>query len=454
MATDSKLLIFVPKLTNRVGYTLNVLLRHILMLDFEITDNVDYFGQQDCPKLCYGPARVDNAPWIKSCELLFDTTIGEQEMHYASFDGDKVPFAVYGQELDFPFDMLAATFYLVSRYEEYLPHIQDCHGRFQASESLATQCGWLQKPVVEIWAVQLAALLTRRYPSFTTPKRHFELETTIDIDAAYCYLHKGWLRSILGFLRDSLHRHDWHDVKQRWNVLTKKEKDPFDTFDFILHGMRTHPKSRLIFFVLMADYAMYDKPISYHEPDFLQLVRHLDDYAKMGLHTSYASFDNPEKIEQERTRLASTIHRDVEHNRCHFLRLALPATYRNLLHAGIRHDYTMGYAELTGFRAGISVPYPFYDICSDHETQLLIHPFAAMDATLMRYMHQTPDEAWQSLKALMDAVATTGGTFSCIFHNENLSETPAWQGWQHVYEQVLQYGDTLLQQSKAEEAAG
>jgi hypothetical protein len=448
MAADSKLLIFVPRLTNRVGYTLNVLFRHILLLDFEITDNTEYFVLRQCPKLCYGPSRLSDAVWIKNSDLLFATTISEQEQHFAQYEGYQVPFAVYGKDLDFPFDMLAATFYLVSRYEEYLPHINDVHGRFMAEESLAAQCHFLQQPIVEIWAQHLASDLVHRYPMLTLTKRHFEMETTIDIDAAYCYLHKGATRTVLGFLRDSLHRHNLEEVKHRWQVLTHKAKDPFDTFDFILHGLHVHPKSRLIFFALMADYALYDKPISYHNIDFLQLLQHLDDFAKMGLHASYASFDKPEKIDVEQARLAGTIHRDVQHNRCHFLRLALPTTYRNLIHAGIRHDYTMGYAEQVGFRAGISSPYPFYDISSNHETPLMIHPFATMDATMMRYLHQTPDESWHTIKTMMDSVAAVQGTFSCIFHNENLSESFGWQGWQNVYEQVLDYGDILIKESR------
>jgi hypothetical protein len=44
---------------------------------------------------------------------------------------------------DLPFDPLAATFYLVSRYEEYLPFIPDEHGRFPAKQSFAFSNGFL-----------------------------------------------------------------------------------------------------------------------------------------------------------------------------------------------------------------------------------------------------------------------------------------------------------------------
>lgn len=446
MAAEKSLLIFVPRLTNRIGYTLKVLLRHILQLDFEITEDADFFLQEERPRLSYGDVRVGDAPWIKAHDLLFETTICEQEIQYAQYEGHDVPFAVYGHDLDFPFDMLAATFYLVSRYEEYLPHRCDEHGRFMADDSMAAQRGFLNMPMVDVWAMKLGETIQTKFPQLPLPQRHFDMETTIDIDAAYCYKHKGIVRNILGAMRDGLYRHDWDELRRRARVLCGKEKDPFDTFDYILHHFRTHPRIRLIFFALMADYSMNDKPISHHNPDFLQLLQHLDDFAKMGIHVGYNSYQHSEIIETELARLSNTIHRNVEHNRCHFLRLTMPGTYRSLIHAGIMHDYTMGYAHHTGFRASISTPYPFYDLGNDQETALTIHPFAFMDTTLHRHLHLSAQQAWDTIRTLMDNVAAVSGTFSYIFHNENLSETFGWQGWQDIYEKTLLYGEQLMQQ--------
>ncbi len=451
MASDNKLLVYVPRLTNRLGYTLNVLFQHVLAMDFEITDNQEFFCSVQRPRLCYGPTRLDDTPWIKSSTLLFSTTLDDIEISYTQYLDDRVPFAVYGQKPDFPFDMLAATFYMVSRYEEYLPHQKDRHGRFLAHQSMAAECHFLHKPIVELWAQQLAVQLEARYPTLTLPKKHLEIDTTVDIDAAFCYLHKGVSRTLLGFLRDGLYRHDLAEVKRRWRVLSKKEPDPFDTFDYILQQQQDHPRSHLTFFALVADYAMYDKPISYHTPAFLELLQYLDDHARMGLHASYASFDTPAKIDKEQEILANITHREVVRNRCHFLRLALPTTYRALLRAGIRHDYTMGYAEAIGFRAGISSPFPFFDIESNYETSRTIHPFSFMDTTLKRYLMQSPDEAWLTIQRLTDSVAEAKGTLSYIFHNENLSETFGWQGWRQLYEETLRYASGLIDKKRQQE---
>jgi hypothetical protein len=39
----------------------------------------------------------------------------------------------------------------------------------------------------------------------------------------------------------------------------------------------------------------------------------------------------------------------------------------------------------------------------------------------------------------MDEVRKVQGTFSCVFHNQNLSDDFEWKGWRVLYEDVLEY---------------
>ena len=434
------LLIHVPKLTNRLGYTLNVVFQHLLHADFSITTDEEYFLNHGDAKLCYGHKRLGDSLFIKSQGLLFETSIEEQEPHAECREGQWIMFPVYGRDLDFDFDPLAATFYLVSRYEEYLPHREDEHGRFGAEESLAYREGFLQQPVVDQWAQLIKRKLTERYPDITLPSQNYRFVQTVDIDAAWCYLHKGAFRTLMGLGRDIFSRRDWEEVRRRFRVLLHREEDPYDTFDYIIATQQERaPGSHLLFFVLLADYDEYDKPASYLNPHMRELVQHLDDYAKMGIHPGYHSLEHPMGADTEIKRMEAIIHRTIVRARYHFLRLRLPRSYRILAHAGIKHDYTMGYADEAGFRAGISVQYPFYDLERDHETELLIHPFCVMDTTLQKYMALTPAEGLDKYKELIDSVREVSGTFCCIIHNQNLTDLYGWQGWREVYEEMLEY---------------
>lgn len=433
------LLIYVPRLTNRLGYTLNVLLHHLLHTDYSITTDVAYFDSYGGAKLCYGPHRLGDGLYIKSVNLLFSTSIEDHATRADLRDGHWTLYPVYGREADFPFDLLAATFFMVSRYEEYLPYRGDLHGRFPAEQSVACQKGFLDQPVVEQWAAWLHEKLALRYPDLPVGGRSYRFMQTVDIDEAWCYLHKGFGRTAMGLVKELFVRRDPAAARRRLRTLLHRQPDPYDTFDYILAQRQRVPGSHLLFFVLMADYGKFDRAISYLDPHMRDLLQHLGDHARLGIHPGYATIDEPARCDVEMQRLGRILHRDIVRARYHYIRLCLPRSYRILLHAGIRHDYSMGYPDAPGFRAGISSPYPFYDLERDLETELVVHPFCVMDTTLRRYLGLDPAAALDLCRPMVDAVRAVGGDFCCIFHNQNLSETGPWQGWRTFYEQLLDY---------------
>ncbi len=434
------LLIYVPKLTNRLGYTINVVMRDILQTEFAITTDADTLVHHPEAKLCYAPqpiASVD-AIFLKSTHLLFETMIGEQECRYFDFNGTPAIFPVFHKDSALPFDPLAAIFYMLSRYEEYLPHRKDQHGRILITETLAYKNGFHLTPVVERWALMIKDLILEHYPETVFLKRNFSFEPTIDIDSAYCYLHKGWFRTCMGILRDGIHRRDPAEVKHRIRVLKKKEEDPYDTFDYIINLNKQY-RFPLIFFALLGDYSLHDKPISYLNNEFRQLLQHIGDHSKVGIHGSYDSAMEPKRLEQEIQRLAEILHRPIYRNRYHFLRFTLQRGYSNLEKQGITQDYSMGFADQPGFRNGSCSTLPFFHLSRNQEINLNIHPFVAMDTTFHTHMNLSPDEAIKLYHTLIDEVKAVDGTFSCIFHNQNLCEDFGWEGWRAVYEEVLQY---------------
>lgn len=434
------LLIFVPKLTNRLGYTINVVMRNILQTDFAITTDLNTFEQHNGAKLCYAPkpSATSEAIFFKSSHLLFETVIGDQDCHFFDYNGIPAIFPVFHKDSALPFDPLAAIFYMLSRYEEYLPHREDEHGRILPTETIAYKNGFLQTPVVERWALLIRDIVLRTFPETYFPKRCFSFEQTIDIDSAYCYLHKGFFRTFMGLLRDGIHRRNIDEVRHRILTLRHKVEDPFDTFDYIISTNQKY-RYQLIFFALLGDYGIYDKPISYLNNDFRQLLQHIGDHSKVGIHGSYDSAKEPKRLEQEIQRLSEILHRPIYRNRYHFLRFSLPRGYSNLEKLGITQDYSMGFADIPGFRNGSCSTLPFFHLSRNQEINLNVHPFVTMDTTFHTHMRLSPEEAMAQYHTLIDEVKSVGGTFSCIFHNQNLCDDFGWEGWRTVYENVLQY---------------
>ena len=431
------LLIYVSKLTNRVGYTLNLIFKSILHIPFEITLDENYYAVFEGCKLCYSDKKIGDGLYIKSVKLLYQTSIENQEIQMSEYENLPIFFATYGKDQTLPFDIFAASFYLVSRYEEYLPHHKDHHQRFDFNDSIAYQKGFLHTPLVNKWAILLTNKLKEAYPDFVIPLRKFHFVNTIDVDSAYSFKQKGVFRNVGGFVRD-IFKQDYESVKMRAMVMLNRRKDPFDTFDFII-SLSEKYHTELLFFILFADYDNYDKNISHNSLNFQQLIKHLADYSKVGIHPSYASMDQPNKLTVEIKRLSKVLHKPIVRSRFHFLRFQLPMSYNNLIKNNIDSDFSMGYSNEYGFRASVCTPFNFYDLETDAETNLVIHPFAVMDTALKMYLNYTTDEALNILKNIIDEIKSVDGTFYSIWHNNNLCESFGWEGWTKVYEQMIDY---------------
>jgi hypothetical protein len=429
------LLIYTPRITKRLTYILRLLLNDLLGLEIAVTARIDEFLACSGPKLAYGTCPAHGDLYLASSGLLFETGIAGKELRYFDFESSKAFFPVYDDTSFFPFDVLSASFFLVSRYEEYLPHIRDIHGRFQARSGEAYKNGFLQRPLVNIWAQSIKSKLLERYPGLKFRTRTFRYIPTYDIDAAYSYRHKGFTRGIGGFLK-AMKKGDFSEIKQRSRVLLNLERDPFDTYSMQFDWQKKYNLNP-VYFILFADYGLNDKNIPVNNRYFHALIKSIADYADVGIHPSYGSNGYPEKLGEEIARLSKVLCREITSSRQHFLKLELPTTYRNLINMDITKDYTMGFASEPGFRAGICDPFNFFDLDLDIETNLRVYPFAVMDGTMKDYMQLTPGQAFSHIRPMLNEVKLLRGTFISLWHNESLSDSGRWKGWLPVYEELL-----------------
>jgi hypothetical protein len=429
-------LIYTHKITHRNKYIFNLIFKDILQFDFSLTSDQSEFINFSGAKLSYTNNPISDEVFFSSRNLLFENGITEQNISVFDFNSNKVFFAT-GKSSALPFDVFAASFYLVSRYEEYLPHIRDEHDRFDAKDSLAFMNGFLQKPVVNIWSKWIKEILLKKYPYLVFPEKKYQFISTIDIDNAYAYREKGFTRSVGGYLK-AISKFDFTEVVDRTKVLLGINKDPYDTYDFQLEMIKKY-KLKSIYFFLLGDYGVNDKNLPIESKKFQTLIKMLGDYAEIGIHPSYGSNKSKEQLKKEVGRLSHVLHRDVTKSRQHFLKLILPETYRNLIDLDITDDYTMGFASQVGFRASICTPFNFYDLDTELETKLKIHPFAMMEGTLKYNMKINAEEAMAKICPLIDEVKAVDGVFMSLWHNDTLNNKKIWLGWKAVYEEMVQY---------------
>ncbi len=431
--------IYSEEITPRLAYTAHLIFAQILQQDLEFTTSLGDFKKAKGPKLNYSFTRYGDEFYIKPHRILFCRSLIHLNYQSVWYEGEKY-FFESSADSALPFDPLAAAFYLVSRYEEYLEEERGQHNRYPAKNSILAKYNLLKKPVVNIWARLLASKLKDKYPEMTFPEPKFSFLSTIDVDNAWAIKNKGFLRSSAAFAKTLLKR-DWQDAKMRCNVLLSNGTDSFDTYDY-LDSIFQGNEDKVYYFFLLGDYARYDKSIPHRNKNFTKLIKQTAEKYTVGMHPSFASSmkKGKKKLCKEKKRMEEIVGATIEKSRQHFLRLQLPKTYRRLQKIGVTEDFTMGYASSTGFRAGICTPYYFYDLKKEQTTNLRITPFQVMDVTLRDYLGLTPEEAWKEIEQLMQEVRKVGGTFVGVWHNETVNDLGHWKGYRQVFEKMNKTG--------------
>ncbi len=428
------ILVYTHKITPRVRYIFKHILTRTLLISVDFTTKVEEFVAHNGPKLTYTKTPLGNEFFIKSNDLLFEQGVNDLDINIQKWDNTPCFFGA-GSKSAIPFDIFAASFYLISRYEEYLPHVKDVHGRYTATESLAYKNGFLEKPVVDIWAYKLLENLKEKFPDYDYKTRSYKYLSTIDIDNAFAYKHKNFVRTFGGFLND-LFKLRLINVWYRFAVSLNIKKDPFDNFQKIL-DIKKASDIRTIFFCSIGDYTTFDTNVSASKNKYRLLIKDLVDYARVGLHPSYFTMQNPGLLKKEKERLESITNMPVIRSRQHYLRFNLPETYQQLIDLEVKEDYSMGYASNLGFRASTCTPYYFYDLDFEIQTPLKVFPFALMDTTLNDYLKITPKQSLGKIRDLRNEVKAVNGTFITLFHNESLSNHLRWKGWKRLYESMI-----------------
>jgi len=424
------LLVYTHKVTPRLTFTFRHFFTRILQIPVSFTTKVEEFIAHNDLKFTYVKQPLRNEFFIKSNGLLFEQGINAIEINIGTWD-DITCFFQSRQAASVPFDIFAATFYLLSRYEEYLPHVKDRFERFPAEESLAFQHKFLGKPLIDIWAYKFRVLLKEKFPEYQFINRKFEYISTIDVDIAYSYKHKGAIRTIGGYFND-LSRLKILDMWDRTLVLLGFRQDPFDTYDEFLEFQKQY-NIKTLFFFLVGDYTTYDKNISSRNTKLRSLIKSIADYADVGLHPSYFTMKNEVILKKEKLRLENILNRPIKKSRQHYLRLDMPETYQNLINLEVQEDYTMGYASHYGFRASTCTPFYFYDLDYEIQTPLKIYPFAVMDGTLRDYLQLSNKRAFEVILKLAQEVKKVDGTFITLFHNDTISNKGKWRRWKKLY---------------------
>ena len=245
-----KVLLYAAASSPRLQYICRFIFVELLKVEFSFTSEIENFVSQSGVKIKYTNAVNTNGGFtIGDCGLLFESEIKEQDTTCFEVNNYKAFFKI--ANADFPFDLFAASFYLLSRYEEYLPYQKDMYGRYAHENSLAFRENFLQLPLINIWVKDFAIQLQTAFPSFSFQPSAFSFLPTYDIDMAFSYRHKGLLRNAGSFIKSP--------SMERIKVLAGFKQDPFDCFEWLNKLHEEYHLRPVYFFLMAAKNGLHDK---------------------------------------------------------------------------------------------------------------------------------------------------------------------------------------------------
>jgi hypothetical protein len=358
----------------------------------------------------------------------------------SGFEDGRKPFAEHAEDgsVIFNADILASSFFMLSRWEETVVFTRDRHNRFPASASVAYKQEFLHLPIVDQYGYILQAWLQVLIPSWEPSKKEFSVKLSFDID------HVREFRSICSF------------VSTLGGDLIKKQslRKAFKTFnkgitDFV------NPKSNPIFqgIIDLSNYVMqfgmfgafyfkasrlttYD---SGYKPEWtwvkalIYLLR--DQGFEIGLHPSYETVDNFQRLLEEKKRFDRILGGKKYGGRQHYLRFKVPDTWLFWEKAGFTYDSSMGYHDYEGFRCGTCFPYRPFDTIGNRQMKIVEIPLIVMDGTLAVYRELSAEQGEKNMLELAKRCCEVGGVYTLLWHNSSLHGN--WEPWAEAYKRVV-----------------
>ena len=447
-----RLLVWVPRRTPRLLYTLDWVLGQRLGIPYECREQAPNEADGEVlGVLCYGNPEflqglgADDWPTatLVAAELLFEEGIRPLAL------SKEVGSGLFPTEHALGHDPLAGIFWMLSRYEEYQNPARDAYGRFQASQSLLYQAGVLEEAPADAYIEQLWTWFESQFPKIQRLQPTLTIQPGVDIDLCYSYLGKPPLRQAGGVLRELI-RGRWRDLLDRWMVLSRQKPDPYDTYARLESwhaeiaraaqgGVGGNPALLIralppLFMLLTGSYDRLDPAHHPSSPYLRRLARYLRlGGAQLGWHPSLRSNRDDKAARLEIQAWSALAGGDEAlDTRQHYLSLEITRQPARLVAWGVRRDYSMGYAEAIGFRAGTAHSFGWYDLNTESAFPLQMHPVALMDVTLNHYMGLELDTAPQRVAKVLESYRRYGGYFSLLWHNS--SAGPGWEGWEKIFE--------------------
>jgi peptidoglycan/xylan/chitin deacetylase (PgdA/CDA1 family) len=329
-------------------------------------------------------------------------------------------------------DLFASSFFMLTRWEEYVNKERDQHDRFPAIASLAYKNNFLDRPIVNEYLEMLWNMMLALGVKQERKKRQFTIKPTHDVDCPFLYAFSNIISPIRVAAKYILREKNiWEAIKQPVKYLQTKcgydKYDPYFTFNYIMDVSEKYNLKSVFYFMAGHLNRQIDGCYDIEHPRIKKLIKHIAKRGhEIGLHGSYYSYNKKEQIKQEFDTLLSVlmqenINQSVWGSRQHYLRCQLPETMKILENAGLNYDTTLSYADHAGFRCGTCYEYPIFDYKDRGQLTIYEKPLIVMECSLFgkQYMRLDDKSGLEKIQLLKERCKRYHGTFVLLWHNSS-----------------------------------
>jgi len=428
-------LVYTHQITPRLTYIFKHIFETMLGVSIGFTKTIETFVAHSGPKFSYTKKQLGNEYFIPAHTLLYEQGVKLQTLDVESLDGFPIFFKTQVDSF-FSFDIFAASFFLLSRYEEALPHIKTPQGFFDPAQSIAGQYGFLELPVVDLWVKHLQKNLTVAFPEFfntNDEKKKSIKNVLIEVLVPFRYKHRSLLVSLSDFFK-SLWTFDLLQLFEQLAVLFRIKEDPFNTFNTWKSFFKSSAVSPKIFF-LFSESSSFQSTVSIFNLSYQKIIKTMSDLFSLGLLVSVKSqLKASDFLELEKNNFESLTHKPISDIRMSSEIQNLNTVYESLVVQEFNSDYSMGYQKTFGFRAGTATPFYFYSLSNEFQLPLKIIPIIT---TEMGLKIMSPEKAFQLLNDIHENLPLSSSSLTIVISNRFFSPIDENKSWLQEFKNYI-----------------
>lgn len=344
-------------------------------------------------------------------------------------------------------DVVGSAFFMLARYEELVIPQRDEFDRFPTRLGIAARAGFAGRPLIDEYREILVAAIQAVWPESTRLVKRPKTCLSCDVDAplqdAVFSRRKFWSMRIKSNLatgeqysdRKSILANCMETRAGNWN------RDPFNTFGRMM-DLAEGENHRIDFYFLAGTHQNWKHGwYKLDHPFIRELLRSVSSRGhRIGLHGSFGTFRNSDKLKRQRADLANTcaalgIGQNIKDNRQHYLQFDARISPQALEKAGLASDSSGGFADRPGFRFGTCRSFRMWNWVESRPSNVLQHPLILMECSVLDAKYMGRDHSQETYNLMLDYKRncfTVGGSFNLLWHNSNLLTEADWHALKYL----------------------